>query len=446
MRKCLFYALLITLLTVSSIHCDRTGRKQHDLLNIIIITIDTLRADHLSTYGYEYQTSPNIDAFAEESLLFEFAYCPVPKTSASYASFMTGLHPFVHKTKPIMDALDQRHITLAEILKMKGYQNFAVVDNTNLAKEYNFDQGFDEYIEVWNEIEEKKESTPFITKTITDFLEKKQNKPFFLWANYLETHTPYIPPQEFVEKRPAGRDLKKVKNKFIGTGNIKLDQNTNEGYFLSLYDGAVKYIDSEMGKIFDLIYKKGYHKNSIIIFSADHGEALGEHNYYYSHGPLTFNASARVPLIVSLPEKKSGRLKYPVSLMDVYPTILDKVGLSPPYDIQGIHLFKKTQNRMIFIYGCNKSRAVVHHKYHSVNVTPAFSKRLDINSHYLFNDLKDPFQKENLYKDKKKLFDFMDREYEKFLKKHGYLDNKQSKTPELSQKEIEALKSLGYLR
>ncbi len=122
------------LLTAFLVHCDKAGRKQTDNLNIIIITIDTLRADHLSTYGYEYHTSPNIDAFAEKSLLFEFAYCPVPKTSASYASFMTGLHPFVHKTRPIMDSLDPRHITLAEILKMKGYQNFAVVDNTNLAK------------------------------------------------------------------------------------------------------------------------------------------------------------------------------------------------------------------------------------------------------------------------------------------------------------------------
>jgi arylsulfatase A-like enzyme len=427
-------------------HCDKSGRKQTDNPNIIIITIDTLRADHLSTYGYEYQTSPNIDAFAEQSLLFEFAYCPVPKTSASFASLMTGLHPFVHKTKPIMGPLDPRHITLAEILKMKGYQNFAVVDNTNLAKKYNFDQGFDEYIEVWDKIEEKKESTRFITKTIMDFLEEKKNKPFFLWANYLETHTPYIPPEKFVEKRPEGRDLKKVKNKFIGTGNIKLDKKSNEGYFLSLYDGAIKYIDSEMGKIFNLIYKKGYHKNSIIIFSADHGEALGEHNYYYSHGPLTFNASARVPLIIRLPEGKGRRLDYPVSLMDIYPTILDKVGLSPPYDIQGIPLFKKSQNRMIFIYGCNKSRAVVHQKYHSVKVTPAFSKRLNINSQYLFIDLKDPLQKENLYKEKKKLFDFMDAEYNKFYKKYGYLDSEQNETSKLSQKEIEALKSLGYLR
>jgi len=413
MRKCLFHIFLIILLTASSVHCYKAGRKQNENLNIIIITADTLRADHLSTYGYEYQTSPNIDAFAEKSLLFD---------------------------------LDHKHITLAEILKMKGYHNFAVVDNTNLAKKYNFNQGFDEYIEVWDKIKEKKESTPFITKTIMDFLEKKKKKPFFLWANYLETHTPYIPPENFVEKRPAGRDLKKVKNKFIGTGNVTLDKNTNEGYFLSLYDGAVKYIDSEMGKIINLIYKKGYHKNSIIIFSADHGEALGEHNYYYSHGPLTFNASARVPLILSIPGEKNRRLKYPVSLMDVYPTILDKLGLSPPYEIQGIPLLKKTQNRMIFIYGCDKSRAVVHQKYHSVKVTPAFSKRLNTDSHYLFNDLKDPFQKENLYKEKKKLFDFMDAEYDKFYEKHGYLDKKQKETSKLSQKEIEALKSLGYLR
>ena len=441
------YITGIALITILIIFCGTKKKEKARLSNIILITVDALRADHLSAYGYPYQTSPNIDEFANKSTLFEYAYCPIPKTSASFASLMTGLHPFIHKTKPNRGFLDEKYITLAEALKLKGYYNFAIVDNANVSKNFNFHQGFDEYAEVWNDIEKKVESTACITEKVVEFFKNNKKSPFFLWVHYIETHSPYLPPDQFIEERPKGRIINNVQHKIIASQRKYLDENSDEGYFLSRYDGAVKYIDAEFKKIIDLIFKKGYQKNSIIIFSSDHGEELGEHNFFYNHGPLTFNSSARVPLIIFFPEKKSRRIRYPVSLMDIYPTLLAEAGLSLPYKIQGINLFEKPKQRLIFIKGHLGTRSVVYNNYHLVKVFPNLSKQLDLENEYFFDIYKDPLEKKNASADKKDLQNFMDEKYMEFYNKHGYLNKiKEDKKPSLSKKELENLKALGYIR
>jgi len=415
--------------------------------NIILITIDTLRADHLHCYEYKYKTSPNIDAFAKKSIFFDYAYCPIPKTSASFASMMTGLHPFIHKTKPNQGHLKKEYITLAEALKLKGYYNVAIVDNANLSKKFYFNQGFDDYVQVWDKIRKKEESTPFITKSVISFLEKKTKGPFFLWANYIETHTPYMPPKEFIESRPKGRDINKVEHKIVVGMKKYIKQNPDEGYYISLYDGAVKYVDYEIGKIIDVIFKKGLDKNSIIIITADHGEDLGEYNFYFDHGPLTFNAASRVPLIVSIPGLNKRRIKYPVSIMDIYPTILNIAGLKTPYEIQGIDLFKGNRNRHLYIFGLLRTYAVVHNKYHYVKVLPKLSNRLDLKEDYLFNIYDDPYETNNIFLKRTNLSEIMNKKYLDFFEKHGYLSkNKNVEEKDLSEKEIENLKTLGYIK
>jgi arylsulfatase A-like enzyme len=437
----------IILLTGLLASCGLFQKDKTDRPNIIIITVDALRADHLSTYGYPYKTSPHIDDFADRSILFEYAYCPIPKTSASFASFMTGLHPFIHKTRPNRDSLKEKYITLAEALKLKGYYNAAVVDNANVSKHYKFHQGFDQYIEIWNEISKKQESTPSITQKVLEFLNNNERKPFFLWAHYIETHTPYLPPEQFVEERPQGRIIKKIERKIIAGERKYMTDDSDEGYFTSLYDGAVKYIDSEFEKITSLIFEKKYHKNSIIIFSSDHGEDLGEYNFFYNHGPLTFNASARVPLILSVPGERSRRIKYPVSLMDVYPTLLSKVGLSLPYNIQGRDLFTAPAQRYLFIKGHAGTDAVVINNYHLVRVSSTLSKKLDLKRIHFFDIYEDPYEKNNISHKKQRLQDAMANEYDQFFKKHGYLNkmSPEEKEPPLTKEELESLKALGYI-
>ena len=425
------------------------SRKIEKKYNIILIAIDTLRADHLHCYGYKYQTSPNIDAFARKSLQFDYAFCPIPKTSASFASMMTGLHPFIHKTKPNRGYLQENFQTLAEILKSNGYHTFAVVDNVNLSKHYQFHQGFDTYVEVWNEIEEKPESTPFITNKILSFLKEKKDKPFFLWANYIETHSPYMPPQQFVEERPRGREIRKIKHKMLPEFfEIIMDANNilNESRYLELYDGAICYIDAEVGKIIAEFFRQGLDKNTIFIFISDHGEELGERNLFYDHGPLTFMSSSRVPLFLYLPGQEHRRIKIPVSVMDVYPTILAWLHLDLPYPIQGVNLLRTQKDRFLYIIGHTGTHAVVYNNFQYINVTNKLSKQLNLELNHFYDIYEDPFQLDNLYNGNKTQARGMNEKYTTYFDQHGYFERiRYIKKERLSEKEKKNLKTLGYL-
>jgi len=429
--------------------CSPTPKDSASLPNIILITIDALRADHLSCYGYPFPTSPHMDELAGKSIVFEYAFCTLPKTSASVASLMTGLHPFVHKTAPNSDTLKAEFITLAEALKMKGYFNIAVVDNSNLSKKFGFGQGFDEYIGVWNKREKKEASTPYITQTILDFLEANKKRPFFLWAHYIETHTPYLPPKEFVEARPAGRKLSDIEKKvFVNIENWMPAPDPDEGDLVSLYDATIKYIDSEIKKINDAFFGRGYQKDTIFILSSDHGEELGEHNLFLDHGPLTFSSSIRVPLIMFVPGEKSRRIKQPVSLMDIYPTILDKVGLVPPYEIQGKNMLIRSKGRFLLIPGLVDAFSVVQERYHLVRMDDRVAEELGLERDYLFDLIKDPGEKINIASRQKDRQGLMVEKYRAFFDRHGYLRSPKdaAEKPNLSKEEIERLKALGYIR
>jgi arylsulfatase A-like enzyme len=439
--------LLVFLAVVLILSCTSTRKEQRP--NIILISIDALRADHLSIYGYPYQTSPHIDEFARKSTVFEYAYGLIPKTSASFASLMTGLHPFIHRTQPNQDSLDEKFITLAEALKLRGYSTAAIVDNSNLSPKFKFNQGFDRYITVWEDREKREESTPYITQKVLEFLAAPPEKPFFLWAHYIEPHFPYVPPNRFVEDRPEGRALGDIPRAIIvSNSSTAVDLQSKEGHYLALYDGAIKYVDSEFDKIMSLITKKGGDRNSIIIVTADHGEELGEHNLFFDHGPLAFNSSLRVPLIVFLPGEKGRRIQYPVSLMDIYPTILEKTGLVPPYPIQGIDIFTEKGRGDLFLLAPPGSRALISSPYHLVNVLPPFTDELGLESVYLFDIYKDPQEKENLAQRKNETVRLLQQRLTEFFANPAYskraAENK-SEVP-LSKRELERLRALGYIR
>jgi len=438
--------LLVSVLFLQSCGNSSPAVKKY---NVILIAVDTLRADHLGCYGYPYPTSPRLDEFAKKTVFFEYAFCPIPKTSASFASMLTGLHPCIHQTKPNRSILDEKYQTLAEILKANGYHTAAVVDNANLSRFFHFDQGFDSYTEVWNETESKTQSTPFITKKVLSFLNTPPSKPFFLWVNYIEPHGPYIPPQSFIQERPQGRDLRTVKKRILSV-RIKREmiKNNNfyEGYVIARYDGAVSYIDSEVGKIIDTFFKKGLNKNTIFIFAADHGEDLGERNFFFEHGPLTFSHSVRVPLMMYIPGSSSATVKTPVSVMDIYPTLLEQMRIRPPYPLQGVSLLTPQKDRLLYIFGI-KSHAVVKNNIHYINVSPRFQKRLGLPPNHLYDIFLDPQEKQNLYSGKINLALILSAQYDDYLKKHPYLRSRRENPGKrkLSEKEKKSLKTLGYL-
>ncbi len=420
-------------------------------LNIILITVDALRSDSMSCYGYKYETCPKIDEFSKRSLLFKNAYCTIPKTSASIASIMTGLHPYVHKTRPTQGPLAYKNITLAEALRLKGYYNYACVDNANLSKVFQFNQGFNKYIEVWENIDDKKESTRYITEKGIQFLSKKRDTPFFLWLHYMETHTPYMPPEKYVEQKYKGRDITQIKNKIVaGTTHERtlLKDHPFEGYFTSLYEGAIKYADEEIGRIIDVFYKKSWHENTLFIISSDHGEDIGEYNYFFNHGKLTFSPGIRVPIIAYLPDFKPQVITRPVSLMDIYPTILHIAGLQPHQDIQGISLLRKHKKRLLYIIGSGSFAVITKNGYHFTYLKPETCEELKTQNRYLFNFFNDPNEKNNIITKHRDLSERLEKKYNEYRSIHNYL-NSHKKTEEakkLSEKALENLRTLGYIK
>ncbi|MBN2346315.1 MAG: sulfatase [Candidatus Aminicenantes bacterium] len=417
--------------------------------NVLLIAVDTLRADHLGCYGYAQATSPRLDAFARRSVFFEHAFCPIPKTSASFASMMTGLHPHVHKTKPNRGTLNEKYLTLAELLKVEGYETAAVVDNANVSSFFKFNQGFDSFTEVWNQVEDKSGSTAFITARVLEFLGRPRQRPFFMWVNYIEPHTPYMPPAGFVRDYPPGRDLRELENYILPKrvrAEIERNNVFHEGVYLARYDGAVRYVDSEIGRIIDVVFARGLDKDTVVIVIADHGEDLGERNYFFDHGALTFTAGARVPLIAHFPGRKAQRVRTPVSVMDVYPTILELLGKQPPYPLQGISLFAPRPGRLLHIVGIG-SHAVVRDRQHFVSLSPRLSRKLKLAPLHFFDLFADPRETSNVYGRNAAAARAMDAQYDAFIDRFGDLFRAPTagRQGALSEKEKKSLETLGYL-
>ncbi len=426
------------------------GREKQ--YNFLIITIDALRADHLSCYGYKYNTSPEIDKFAEKAIIYEDAFCPIPKTSASLASMLTGLHPMVHKTKPNLGTLKDKFLTIAELLKMKGYETGASVFNGNLDRSFGFNQGFDFYDEVWKRDPAKGNSAKNITEAAIKFIKEKKGKKFFLWLHYIDPHAPYIPPPEYFVQEEKGININSLKKRIVvGLGRknwINLEKNPLSGYYLSLYDGEIRRVDHYVGEVLKFIEKQGLKNKTVIIISADHGEELGKHNFFFGHGPLAFNSSIRIPMIVWIPGKRHRKSSLPVSNMDIYPTITQLLSLRLPYDIQGTSLLSPRRRRKLLILALG-GHALISYPYKLVVTNDKFASALGINKEYLFNIEKDPLELNPLQITPSIGIEFfrLSRRFNEVYENISapYFSTWEKKKRKLPRKTIENLKTLGYL-
>ena len=480
---------------------DRSG------MNVLFITIDTLRADHLGCYGYKRDTSPNIDNLAKEGVVFSQGIVQWPKTLPSFASMLTGTYAHTNGiTQSLGQAISSHFVLLAELLKNAGYSTAGFVTNPNLAVENNFNQGFDTYLQGWRMLGSN------LAESVTDkglswLKSNKYKKPFFLWLHYLDPHSPYTPPKRYQQiyvndkfydgsqrvnvnhqnNYAMGRipacsrlwrlnpseaqinksrwqlkvrqgssaklefppdhpevvhiDIEKAESKanwdiqlnqrglvikanhtYITTfraradrprplivglakmtkpwNNLGLykefflttewqsfkaeflsiadedtaglhfnlaDSNTSVdlaaveliqvsgedsglvvtpfvqvphdvvGYYIAQYDAEIRYMDEQIGRVLNELKAMGLEDNSLVILTADHGDGLGDHNYYFEHGRLPYDACSRVPLIIKIPGRNSvvKIIDKPVELIDVMPTILDVLQLSDDPEAQG---------------------------------------------------------------------------------------------------------------
>ena len=313
-------------------------------LNVLLITIDTLRADHMSLYGYPRETTPHIDAFAQSGITFDQAYTYWPKTRGSFVAMMTGrlaAQSGYGKTHPLL--LDFNP-TLAGILREAGYETVAVVDNPNVAASLGYAKGFDRYRETWEEkaLVSEMDRARAITSDGVQFLrEASPERPFLLWLHYVNPHAPYTPPPPFDgafldEEAQRGPALEPVDGVNGGVARVWEVPGRGLGYYVAQYDGEIAVTDAEVGQVLESLRSSEVGERTIVILTSDHGESLGEHNYYLDHGQNLYDPSMRIPLVMVGPGLSGGeRSDTLATTLDLVPTVLDAVKVSFPPGLTG---------------------------------------------------------------------------------------------------------------
>jgi arylsulfatase A-like enzyme len=299
--------------------------------------LDTLRADHLSGYGYERQTSPVLDAFARENLKASFALTAAPWTPASVASMFTGLYPSSHRMMPPNDRiiakkgltrLSDSLKTLPEMLKELGYTTAGVSPNPWINKEFGYTQGFDQFHFIERQPANK------IAESGREILEAWQKQdlkePFFLYLHFLDPHDPYSP--------PAGYD-----SKFSGAlSQSPFSYSEDLQKKINLYDGEINFLDTELGHFFEYLKQRGLYEDLVIVIVSDHGEQFMEHGDE-RHGYKLYNEEVHIPLLLKTgrPKDKGRVISDTVSTVDILPTLLDIVHQTPPAELPGVSLLNE---------------------------------------------------------------------------------------------------------
>ncbi len=339
-------------------------------INVILITVETLRADHVGVYGYARDTTPNVDRFAKQATVFRQAYSQAPETNPSISSLMTSHYPHETKVLSVFHTLPPKALTMAKILKKKGYRTAAVISHDTLRRGSGFEQGFDTYDDrmeegvqlKWGpnrrESVQRERIAPKTTRAAIKWLEKNYKDKFFLWVHYEDPHGPYTPPPPyntmFLQRSRDGTKALPVLQTVSGTGGIPpyqlLGDHRDRSYYISQYDGEVRFFDQAFGELMEKIRELGLFENSLIIFTADHGEGMGEHGYYFAHRELVYNGLIHVPLIIHVPGKgiQPTEVQKPVALLDVLPTVLRILSVKPPDKLRGRDLFAAPAQRPIF--------------------------------------------------------------------------------------------------
>jgi arylsulfatase A-like enzyme len=310
-------------------------------LNILLISDDTLRADHLGCYGYPFRTSPVVDSLAARGILFENCRVPLPKTSASLASLLTGKPPAAHGVRLIGQRLDARHLTLAEILAAYGYATYGITRNGVVSATFGFDQGFRRFRHVPGRNEAA------ATDTAIAWLESWQRddpaRPFLLWIHYLDPHGPYDHPRPYGPEPSETEILRDRHPLTVSRWVIPPYQRlgtTRVARYLLNYDGEIASVDREVGRLLAWLRRNGLEDRTLVIFTSDHGESFTEHDFYFEHGDVAYEDNVRVPLILSLPGILDGgrRVATQVSTIDVVPTVLHLLEVPPLPGPEGLSL------------------------------------------------------------------------------------------------------------
>ncbi|MBN1826020.1 MAG: sulfatase-like hydrolase/transferase [Candidatus Eisenbacteria bacterium] len=410
-------------------------------VNLILITIDTLRADRLATYGYPGALTPNMDRLARQGVFFPEMVASVPLTLPSHTSFLTGLSPSRHGVHDNgAYSLDPERITLAERLSAGGYRTAAIVSSFQLDKKYGLDQGFDEYDDTMPDLftiydqriargprgsqisrNADQRRANEVNARVRAWLAQGGSEPFFLWLHYFDPHETYDPPPPydglFPERSWPDRQ----------------------------YDGEVAFLDRAIGELEWMLREKGLWERTLIVLSADHGEGLGQHREMY-HDTFLYESTLRIPLIIgggALPPAWPRLVESPARSVDVFPTLLELTGLPGAEETQGKSLVPlllgEERNRKLVNYVETYSPG--HHAASRLfGVQDGDWKYIEAPKPELYNLAADPGETENLFM----LERSRAREMQDFVDE--WKPSEEREEEEIDEETRERLEAIGYIQ
>lgn len=428
MPKKRFSLIAIIILLIFVIFFLDCVSKKNDHFNLLVITLDTTRADSIGVYGNPQASTPNIDRLAKNGIMFQNCYASTPLTLPSHCTIFTGRYPIAHKVRNNGTYfLRGEELTLAEILKGKGFLTFACVASFTLLSKFGLNQGFDLYDETF---QLKQIHIPYsaeipadvIAQKFATWIEKNHSNKFFAWLHFYDPHSPY---QLHAE----------VDKKFMNTERLK-------------YEGEVAYVDLQIGKIIRLLEAKKVLSKTIIVIAGDHGEAFGDHKEF-GHGIFCYDESLKVPLIFHNPVlfKRKMKIADRVNLVDVLPSILHYFKIASPDTVQGksfhdlIDGGKEKQQRISYfesLYGLELNNwAPV------MGIVADDFKYISLIEPELYNLGRDPAEQANLYLSRNILARGLDEKLQRFIMDHS--STQKTGKRELNQEDFEKLRSLGYI-
>jgi len=394
-------------------------------MNVLVITIDTMRADHVGFYGDAKAQTPVLDGLARNGMAFRNCYTSVPLTLPSHCSIFTGRLPIAHGVRNNgFYRLGDDELTLARLLKKNGYHTAAMVATFVLMGKFGISNGFDVYDD---SLRSDEMASDFKSEITADRVHKKFGKflaggpptPFFLWVHLYDPHKPYTPPVEYAKRFPK-----------------------------DFYRGEIAFTDTVIGQMLRDLQDKGLAEDTLLIVAGDHGEAFGEHKEY-GHGIFCYEEDMKVPLIFSNPKlfKRPRALSQRVRLIDIMPTVLDLLGLPLPAQIQGRTLApllngrKENAERDVYIetmYGKEENNwapltGMISGPYKYISLPKA----------ELYDLTRDPQERENLFLKKNMTARKMDSQLAEFVSKNS--QKRDDSRLQLSGDEKKQLQALGYI-
>ncbi len=420
--------------------------------SIILISVDTLRPDHLGCYGYDRKTSPSVDAFAGESMLFSRCYAQAPTTRPSCGTILSGYYPHELKIFDNSDNLSPPVTTVAERLREAGYRTIGVVSNFVLREGGGFEQGFDYYDDEMDDLELVRGIPERIaektTETAISLLRLHHRSRFFLWVHYQDPHGPYTPRPPFDTMFAVGsngdRELP-VNDTVSGMGGIPsyqdLDGIRSYNHYVARYDGEIRYFDEHFGRLVAELKALDLYDNSLIIFTADHGEGMGEHDYYFAHGEYVYNSLVHVPLVIRRGREEAGLREDFAQLADIVPTILGAARIKADETLHGSDLLDGSPgNHPVF--------SEMPGKYSIIEEGLKLVHHTEANEYFLFDIGTDPDEKINLLDDAAYAgrLNSMAAALVEHLRQDVLGDRVRRDRQRLTREEKEKLKALGYVQ